>query len=99
VNPKHLHTPVSTRVRCPVCHQAVYSRAGIHPQCAMRQSDLPKLPKGKVEKAPVPGEPMAEAVEQAGTDLAADPPLAGPSSAPDRDRAVVALHLAPGGDS
>lgn len=42
MNPKHIHTPVSTRVRCPVCHQAVYSRAGIHPQCAMRQSEPPK---------------------------------------------------------
>ena len=44
MNPKHLHTPVSTRLRCPVCHQAVYSRGGIHPQCAMRQSE-PPLPK------------------------------------------------------
>ena len=33
--------PVSTRVRCPVCKEAVYSRAGIHPQCAVRQSDPP----------------------------------------------------------
>ncbi len=44
MNPKHLHTPVSNRLRCPVCHQAVYSRGGIHPQCAMRQSE-PPLPK------------------------------------------------------
>ncbi len=44
MNPKHFHTPVSTRLRCPVCHQAVYSRAGIHPQCAMRQSE-PPMPK------------------------------------------------------
>ena len=42
MNPKHFHTPVSTRLKCPVCHQAVYSRAGIHPQCAMRQSEPPK---------------------------------------------------------
>src|SRR5271156_3440459 len=44
MNPKHFHTPVSTRLRCPVCHQPVYSRGGIHPQCAMRQSE-PPLPK------------------------------------------------------
>jgi hypothetical protein len=44
MNPKHFHTPVSTRLRCPVCHQPVYSRGGIHPQCAMRQSE-PHLPK------------------------------------------------------
>jgi hypothetical protein len=39
MNPKHFHTPVSTRLRCPICHQAVYSRGGIHPQCAMRQAE------------------------------------------------------------
>ncbi len=44
MNPKHFHTPVSTRLRCPVCHQPVYSRGGIHPQCAMRQSE-PPMPK------------------------------------------------------
>ena len=47
MNPKHYyHTPIkpiSTRVSCPVCHQAVYSRAGIHPQCAVIQYDPPKL--------------------------------------------------------
>jgi hypothetical protein len=50
MNPKHFHTPVSTRLRCPVCHQAVYSRGGIHPQCAMRQSEppMPKIDKAKV---------------------------------------------------
>jgi hypothetical protein len=44
MNPKHFHTPVSTRLRCPVCHQPVYSRGGIHPQCAMRQSEPPMAP-------------------------------------------------------
>ena len=29
--------PVSTRVLCPVCHEMVYSRAGIHPQCAVQK--------------------------------------------------------------
>jgi hypothetical protein len=50
MNPKHFHTPISTRLRCPVCHQAVYSRAGIHPQCAMRQSEppMPRPDKSKV---------------------------------------------------
>jgi hypothetical protein len=47
MNPKHYyHTPVkpaSTRVSCPVCHEPVYSRAGIHPQCAVIQSDPSKL--------------------------------------------------------
>jgi hypothetical protein len=43
--PGYYHTPpkpVSTRVRCPVCHQEVYSRAGIHPQCAVKQSESQK---------------------------------------------------------
>jgi hypothetical protein len=34
--------PESNRARCPVCHQETYSRAGIHPQCAIRQSEPPK---------------------------------------------------------
>ena len=45
MNPKSYqpqNNPASTRARCPVCHEAVYSRAGIHPQCAVRQSDPPK---------------------------------------------------------
>ncbi|WP_165253338.1 hypothetical protein [Paludisphaera soli] len=29
----------STRARCPVCGQEVYSTAGIHPQCAVRGED------------------------------------------------------------
>jgi hypothetical protein len=42
MNPKHLHTPASTRARCPVCRQSVYSRSGIHPQCAVRQAEPPR---------------------------------------------------------
>jgi hypothetical protein len=42
--------PVSTRARCPVCNQAAYSAAGIHPQCAERQADPPR-PKAKSESA------------------------------------------------
>ena len=57
MNPKHFHTPVSTRLRCPVCHQPVYSRGGIHPQCAMRQSEpaMPKIDKAKVTIAGTEG--------------------------------------------
>jgi hypothetical protein len=57
MNPKHFHTPISNRVRCPVCHQPVYSRGGIHPQCAMRQSEpfIPKVePPSVAVPAPVP---------------------------------------------
>jgi len=31
--------PVAVRPMCPVCGQASYSRAGIHPQCAMLAAD------------------------------------------------------------
>ena len=51
-NSKHHHSPLaplSNRLRCPVCHQVVYSRAGIHPQCAVRQADPPR-PKRKTAK-------------------------------------------------
>jgi hypothetical protein len=49
MNAKHYHSPVTLnppRKRCPVCNQSVYSRSGIHPQCAMIQADPPK-PKKK----------------------------------------------------
>jgi hypothetical protein len=61
MNSKHSHAPVAVnpqRKRCPVCHQAVYSLAGIHPQCAMSQSDPPRVK----AKKPVPSavaEPVA----------------------------------------
>jgi hypothetical protein len=58
MNPKHFHTPISTRLRCPVCHQAVYSRAGIHPQCAMRQSE-PPMPRSDKSKVPALADPAA----------------------------------------
>ena len=44
--PKHYHSPPTDRARCPVCHEAVYSRAGIHPQCAVSQYDPVKTKKG-----------------------------------------------------
>jgi hypothetical protein len=51
--PRYRHTPIleSGRKRCPVCNHAVYSAAGIHPQCAVRLSDPPK-PAKKAEKEP-----------------------------------------------
>ena len=64
MNPRYYHTPPplpSTRVRCPVCHEEVYSRAGIHPQCAVRQSEPPKPKKEKGVPVPVVG-PTAEVV-------------------------------------
>jgi hypothetical protein len=62
MNPKHYHTPITAnppRKRCPVCHQTVYSLAGIHPQCAMLQADPPR-PRAK---KPDPVEPVAVVVE------------------------------------
>ena len=72
MNPKHFHTPISTRVRCPVCHEAVYSRAGIHPQCAVRQSDPPR-PKSKPPGI-VETDVAAIAVDPVEADLSDDPP-------------------------
>jgi hypothetical protein len=52
MNPRyyHRHTPLLDpgRRRCPVCQHAVYSAAGIHPQCAERQAD-PVRPKGEAK--------------------------------------------------
>ncbi len=55
MNPKHFHTPISTRARCPVCQQPVYSKSGIHPQCAAKQAESPK---------PKPIEPEQQVKEQ-----------------------------------
>jgi hypothetical protein len=40
-NPGYRHGPIldTQRKRCPVCHQSVYSLAGIHPQCAIKLSE------------------------------------------------------------
>jgi hypothetical protein len=55
MNPKysHRHVPLldPQRRRCPVCQHPVYSLAGIHPQCAVRQADPPR-PKDKARIAP-----------------------------------------------
>ena len=39
--PSYRHAPILDphRKRCPVCNQAVYSLAGIHPQCAIKRAD------------------------------------------------------------
>ena len=41
MNSRHYHTPItdSRRKRCPICDKPVYSLAGIHPQCAIKQND------------------------------------------------------------
>ena len=38
--PKYRHTPIldPERKRCEVCHHAVYSLAGIHPQCEIKRA-------------------------------------------------------------
>jgi len=83
MNPKHIHTPISTRARCPVCHEAVYSRGGIHPQCAVRQSEPPKS-KTKGQVAPSLAELVTGVTEQAEADAVDDPPIAMRICEPDR---------------
>jgi len=38
--PRYRHTPILNpqQKRCAVCHEAVYSLAGIHPQCAVKRA-------------------------------------------------------------
>jgi hypothetical protein len=82
MTPRYYHnppTPVSARVRCPVCHEAVYSRADIHPQCAVRQSERTK-PQG----APGHAGRAATAVDQVGADVVIDPPTAERTPVSDR---------------
>jgi hypothetical protein len=86
MNPKSyriLAKPVSTRVRCPVCHEEVYSRAGIHPQCAVRQCDPPKV-KNKRQESASDVEPVPVAIEAAGADVIPEPPAAMRIFDPDR---------------
>ncbi|MGC8642710.1 MAG: hypothetical protein ACP5XB_22865 [Isosphaeraceae bacterium] len=47
--PNYRHAPIVdlSRKRCPVCNHAVYSLAGIHPQCAVKLTDPPRSPKKK----------------------------------------------------
>ena len=70
MNSRHYHTPItdSQRKRCPICDKPVYSQAGIHPQCAIKQNDgvPPIIP---------PNEPVdpASAVATTGTAAAIKP--------------------------
>jgi hypothetical protein len=45
---------VAHRAPCPVCGHVSYSPAGIHPQCAMRASDLIQMNRLKAKKADLP---------------------------------------------
>lgn len=48
--PSPLHLPASKPPRmCPVCGVASYSRDGIHPQCAQKQADAPRVAKIKAD--------------------------------------------------
>jgi hypothetical protein len=81
---RHYHSPVkpsSTRGRCPVCHEAVYSRAGIHPQCAVKLYDPPR-PKAK-PMAPVLGDQAVRAPERTEAGAAFIPTHSVNRSAPD----------------
>lgn len=84
---RYYHTPpspASSRARCPVCHEVVYSRAGIHPQCAVRQADPPR-PKGKAAEVPGDPGPGVEADVQVESVAVVGPPTAeGGASTPDR---------------
>jgi hypothetical protein len=88
MNPKyhHYHTPpprVSARVRCPVCHEEVYSRAGIHPQCAVRQCDPPRV-KNKRQEPASDVDPVPVAIKAAGADVILEPPATMRIFDPDR---------------
>ncbi len=64
--PGYYHNPPrasSTRPRCPVCNEPVYSRAGIHPQCAVHLSEPPRS-KGGTKTSPTAAPIMNETVSQ-----------------------------------
>ena len=78
MNSRHHHTPLTDalRKRCPICDKPVYSLAGIHPQCAIKQNegvtpainheeDLTSTAKVTVEAGPaVPPVPIKATVPQ-----------------------------------
>jgi hypothetical protein len=66
MNPSHDRTPIPHRALCPVCKTAVYSLAGIHPQCALSQADLPK-PEGNPRGGPDSFEWMGVEAAEVGT--------------------------------
>jgi hypothetical protein len=82
MNPKHYyHTPIkpeSTRASCPVCHQAVYSRAGIHPQCAVIQHDPPRSKSKKPQEGGIL-ELAIESTDQPVAAVLAEAPMVKPS--------------------
>jgi hypothetical protein len=84
--PRHYHNPakpISTRARCPVCNETVYSRAGIHPQCAAIESD-PRRLRGK-QKGAVPMVAVSAALaETVPVDVVADPLIAQATPASER---------------
>jgi hypothetical protein len=84
MNPMHYyHTPVkptSTRASCPVCHETVYSRAGIHPQCAVIQSDPPKLRSKKQPAGALVDQP-SNATDQPGADIVGESAIVESTSA------------------
>ncbi len=92
MNPKHYyHTPIkpiSTRVSCPVCHNAVYSRAGIHPQCAVIQYDPPKV-RGKKQPVPLLDQAI-EAIDRPSPDVVVEPLAVKPAAVPQPRIAPVA---------
>ena len=74
VDKKHYHFPVEARPVCPVCHKSVYSRGGIHPQCAMIQSEPPRPKKKPLDAV---GSPAAvDGTGPAGDDRPAAEPVA-----------------------
>jgi len=58
--PNYRHTPIfdAERKRCPVCRRAVYSMAGVHPQCAIKRAIAQESGR-KVEAACKPGPEIA----------------------------------------
>ena len=80
MTPKSPHSPprsTSTRIRCPVCHEAVYSRGNIHPQCAVQQSETAATAKRKAQEAALLADPLAGAATDP---VAGDIPLETPPS-------------------
>ena len=57
MNPRYRHGPIldTRRRRCPVCHQSVYSTAGIHPQCAIKIAEHSSV------SEPIPVDPDLDA--------------------------------------
>ena len=63
--PSYRHTPIvdPERKLCAVCNQAVYSLAGIHPQCAVKRSDALES-KSRKEAASEAGSALAIVVHR-----------------------------------